>query len=243
MNFFTLDFLERMSTLLKEAFKFKKYKAMHPVLAVFTGILMLPIVAVSFMVTAMLAVLGFVFAFITGPVKYLHEIVHGEGQSVKHATQAIVYLISWPFVFFCYALIAFLLVLLIPTYALLSFLCYVWSLGGFKFHLFANYTDDISITVEGRYRLLPAIYVCVGGMLVFLIPFIHGISHYAGSLSHYAGPDEVYMERLFAATFFSGIYPSYVWVHVAFTVLYTLIGFARYPKKPAAVEAEVAIEE
>ena len=35
MNLFKIDFLAKMSTLLKEAFKFKKYKAMHPALAVF----------------------------------------------------------------------------------------------------------------------------------------------------------------------------------------------------------------
>ena len=224
MNFFEIDFLTKMSTLLKEAFKFKKYKAMHPVLAVFTGILMLPIVAASFMVTASLAALGFVFSFAAYPIKYLQQIVHNEGQTVKHATQTVIYMVSWPWIFINYVFVSFLWLLLVPTYALFSFLLYVWSLGGFRFHLFATYTEDISITVEGTYKILPAVYVSIGGLLVFLLPLFHGISHYIDLF-------EVYMERLFAATFFVGIYPSYIGVHVAFTVLYTLIGFARHPKK------------
>ena len=231
MNFFEIDFLGKMAALLKEAFKFKKYKAMHPVLAVFTGILMLPIVIASFAVTAVLAGLGFLFSFIAYPVRYLHEIVHDEGQTIKHATQAVIYFISWPFIFLLYAIISFILVLLVPTYALFAFLLYVWSLGGFKFHLFANYTEDISITVEGRYKLLPPIYVTVGALLVFLIPLIHGIIHYIDLYDQY-------LERIFFPSFFGGIYPVYVWLHVAFTVLYTLIGFVRHPKKKDVVEAE-----
>jgi len=229
MNFFKIDFLAKMSALLKEAFKFKKYKAMNPILAVFTGILMLPIVVASFAVTAALAVLGFVFALVAYPVKYLHEIVNGEGKEVKHATQAIIYLISWPLVFGIYAVISFILVLLVPTYALFAFLLYVWSLGGFKFHLFANYTDDISIEVEGRYKILPAVYVGIGALVTFLIPLIHGIIHYADLYDQY-------LERMFGQTFFGGIYPIYIWIHVTFTVLYTLIGFARFPRKKPEIK-------
>lgn len=224
MNLFEIDFLAKLTTLLKEAFKFKKYKAMSPVLAVFTGLLMLPIVVASFSVAASFAVLGFVFSVISAPVKYLHEIVRVEGKEVKHATQFIVYFLSWPTVFGLYVAMSFLLVLLLPTYALLSFLLYVWSLGGFKFHLLLNKVDDISIEVNGTYKLLPIVFVIIGGMVVFLIPLVHGIVYYVDLYQDF-------MERLFAPTFFGGIYLVYLSLHNAFATLYSLIGFARHPKE------------
>jgi len=223
MKLFEINFLEKMKILLTEAFKFKKYKAMSPVLAVFTGILMLPFVVASFAATAFFASLAFTFAVVSAPVKYLHEIVRVEGKEVKHATQCTVYLISWPVVFFLYLIMSFILLLLLPTYALLSFLLYVWSLGGFKFHLLLNQVDDISIEVTGKYRYLPVVFVIIGSLLVLLIPLVHGVIHYIDLYKDY-------MERLFFATFFGGIYPIYIGIHSGFAMLYSLIGFARHPK-------------
>ena len=218
-----------MSYLLKEAFTFRKYKAMHNVLAVFTGILMIPIVIASFLATAVFAALAFTFSILASPVKYLHEIVRGEREGVKHATQFIIYLISWPTVFFLYVLMSGLLLLMLPTYALLTFLLYVWSLGGFKFHLFPNQYDDLSIEVEGRYRYLPLIFIIIGGMTTVVVPMVHGVIHFVDLY-------EMYMERFFGISFFGGIYPDYISIFSAFAVLYSLIGFARNPKK--SVDAE-----
>ena len=235
MSLFEIDFLKKMTALLREAFRFKKYKAMSPVLAVFTGILMIPMVLASFAAAAFFAILGFLFNVFSAPVKYLHDIVRGEGQIVKHATQAIVYLISWPAVFFFYLIMSGLLLLILPAYACLSFYLYVWSLGGFKFHLFPNQADDIAIEVEGQYNLLPVVFIIIGGIVTVFIPFIHGIIHFADLY-------EVYLERYFLQSFFGvgGIYGTYISIHNAFAVLYTLIGFARHPKAAPAPEADPA---
>jgi len=224
MNLFEIDFLQKMTTLLKEAFKFKKYKAMNKALAVFTGLLMLPIVIASFFATAVFASLAFAFAVISSPVKYLHEILRGERDGVMHATQFIIYFIAWPIVFGLYVLMSFLLLMLLPAYALLSFLLYVWSLGGFKFHLFLNKVEDISIEVNGRYRALPLVYVIIGAVVVVLIPLVHAVIHFIDLYSAFS-------ERIFFASFFGGIYPVYLWIHTAFSTLYSLIGFARHPKE------------
>lgn len=230
MNLFEINFLGKMSALLKEAFKFKKYKAMNPALAVFTGLLMLPIVVASFAVTAMLAAVCFAFNVLSSPVKFLHGIVTAEGKDVKHATQFIIYFISWPLVFFTYAIMSFLLLLIIPTYALLSFLTYVWSLGGFKFHLFVTNADDISIEVDGRYSVLPWVYIFVGLAILVIAPVIHGTVHFVDLWNNF-------LEATFFGTFFGGIYGNYMSAHVVFSILYSLIGFARFPKAKAAAPA------
>ena len=231
MNFFEIDFLAKMKALLLEAFKFKKYKAMHPCLAVFTGIFMLPIVLMSFVATASLAALSFFYAVLSSPVKFLHAVVNGEGKGVMHATQAVIYLISWPTVFFCYALLTVLLLFILPTYALLSFLLYVWSLGGFKFHLFPN-TDDIEKDVNGTYGIvLPLVFILVSAVILVIIPLVHGVNCF---IELY----ENYLERFFFDIFFFEIYPSYVGIQTVFATLFSLIGLARRPKNVVAESTE-----
>ena len=225
MSLYETDFLSKMGVLLKEAFKFKKYKAMSPALAVFTGILMLPLVLASFAVTATLAVLCFAFTVLSSPLKYLHALVHEEGQTVRHLTQAIVYFISWPLVFFLYVLMSLLLLLIIPTYALLSVLLYAWSLGGFKFHLFMNKFDDISINVEGRYLALPIVFIVIGYLIVLVVPLIHGIFIFFDMYEKYL--EEWFFQR------YSSVYCDYISVHVVFSFLYSILGFARAPKSKA----------
>jgi len=178
MNLFEINYLEKMVVILKEAFKFKKYKAIHPAWAVFVGILMLPIVAASFAVAAVFSIVAFVFAVVSSPVKYIHGIVNNEGKGVMHATQFIIYLISWPLIFALYAVMGLFLVIMLPLYALLAFLAYVWTLGGFKFHLFATLDGDISTEVNGRYVARPIVFVGVGYAMALVAPAIHAAIHY-----------------------------------------------------------------
>lgn len=231
MNLFQIDFLGKMAALLKEAFKFKKYRAMHPALAVFTGIFMLPMVAVSFVVTALLTVLCFAFAVLSSPVKYLHGIVNNEGKEVKHATQTAIYLISWPVVFALYLVMSALLVAILPVYALLSIILYAWTLGGFKFHLFPNEADDISIEVTKRYFVLPLIFVILSA-LVAIGCIVNGSVVFAKLWMKY-------LEKWFPLVFFgpNGLFWTYVGGHTAFAFLYSIIGFNRKNNTPAVEEA------
>ena len=222
MNFFEIDFVGKMTTLLKEAFKFKKYKAMKPVFAVFTGIFMLPFVIASFALTISLSVLSFWFTLISSPVKTIHALVHDEGQTVKHATQMIVYLISWPLIFAIYAMMSILVLMIIPTYTLFMFFTYIWSLGGFKFHLFANYEGDIAIEVNGEYNYLPSIFIAVATVVLVLVPFVEGLIFYVDLYKDY-------LEENFWDLFFATKYLKYVGIHMVFTIFYTLIAFAPRP--------------
>ncbi|MBQ9163094.1 MAG: hypothetical protein IJX74_07480 [Clostridia bacterium] len=237
MNLFEINYLDKLSALLKEAFKFKKYKAMPPALAVFVGILMLPFVLASFAVAATFAFLAFAFAVFTSPVKFLHTLVNKEGKDVLHATQFIVYLISWPFIFLCYSIMAFLLLLIIPAYAALSILLYVWSFGGFKFHLFMTESDNISITVEKKYMAIPLVYVIVGFILVAIIPFVHWLIGYSIEAWNSWEAADIYTQ-LFPFT----IYPSYIGIHALFSFVYSLV-CSPFPKNSAKNEVDTTDSE
>ena len=61
MNLFSTDYLSKVTSLLKEAFKFKKYKAMHPFFAVVVGITVIPFVLVSLLLSVYLIIACFLF--------------------------------------------------------------------------------------------------------------------------------------------------------------------------------------
>ena len=234
MHLMEINFFEKLSRLTKEAFTFRKYKAMPPVLAVFAGILMIPFVLASFLVAAFFAVLSFAFAVVSSPVKSLHTLVNKEGKEVRHATQFIVYFISWPLIFFCYALMTILFLFIVPTYTLLSILFYIWSFGGFKFHLFMNEADDISIDAGIKYWALPLVFVIVGYTLVAVLPLLHLIFGYVS----YAW-NSWELADLYGRVFPYTVYPKYFGIYMLFATVYSFI-CGRYPKSDKVVEkAEV----
>lgn len=213
MTFLNYDFLEKSSLLMKEAFTFKKYRAMHPAVAVFSGIAMIPFVLLSFLVYAYLIVLSFLFKTLLTPIDFIHTLVNKEGKDVKHATQFIIYFISWPLVFFAYTLASIGMLYFSLLYAVCSILTYIWSFGGFRFHVFANDAEDISITDGGKYSLalslVFAIIAPVLFILLFFIPEVPGII---------------------------------LWVYLLFTTLYSLIGLAPRPKADSGEQIKHEVE-
>ena len=172
MNFFEIDWTQKATALLKEALLFRKYKAMHLVLAIFCGIFMLPLVLLDVIFAAFLYVVGFVFRLWMTPIKGLHALLADEGARVKHGTQAVVYWVAWPIVFGLYCIAALTLVLLSLLYAVLAALTYLWSFGGIRFHT-SPAEDDLSVEVDARYPvILPIVYVAVCAVLLAFLPTV-----------------------------------------------------------------------
>ena len=222
MNLFKIDFLEKLKALLKQAFTFKKYKAMTPVAAVFTGITVIPYVISTLALSAMYAITAFLFKVLSYPFDYLKDLLNGEGKEVKHATQFIIYAFSWPLIFLGYVLLAFLIVGLAVLYALISITSYIWSLGGFKFHVMITKSDDIEIEVNNKYK--PATYIAYlvtfyGLLLLFLIIDLAVTLSYRGGYYGYYYP--------FGVTVLT---PYGLPIMELFSILFIFIGFGPRPK-------------
>lgn len=170
MNIFELDYLNCVITLLKEAFSFKKYKAMHPVLAVFTGIFMLPFVIGSSITAMTLIAVTFCFKVTKLPIDFLHDLMKSEGKDVHPATQFIIYFLSWSVVFSLYATLSLSLVVITVLYAFLSLETYIWTLGGYKFHaLIGAAGEKIAIRARVNYRpKTPLIFIIVCAVILAL---------------------------------------------------------------------------
>lgn len=234
MNFFEIDYTQAATKLLKEAFSFKKYKAMSGALAVFTGIFMLLFVVADLLAAAWTYLLGFFFNIIKAPILSLHTIVNNEGKETKHATQAIIYLISWPLVFLLYAISALTLIWLNVSYFVLVVITYIWSLGGFKFHFYAKDVGCCGIEVAEKYNsILPTVYVLVNSIasIVFwLVAPICATSLYCALYVGFESFGEIF-------PYYFGYFDTYlIWLIpfiLIFSVLYSLLGFAPRPKTVA----------
>lgn len=222
MNLFNIDLFQKTLDLIKETLKLKKYKAMPNILAIFVFIFMFPFIVLSFFIAALVLYAAFVIRVLKFPVESLRTLVNSEGKEIKHATQFIVYFISWPFIFVLYIIISFINIYIYVGYALLSCINYLWSLGGFKFHLFAEQADNISIQVNEKYNVTLLIaYVAIMAALVIFIQLIDGINLY---IELY----EEYNEHLFLEYYFSDLV-FYIRLGAIFSIFYGYIGLCPRP--------------
>ena len=170
-SLFKVNYLTREKDLLKEAFSFKKYKAMPKFPAIVMAVMMLPLQLVSAVLAVLLFIPSLLLRAAISAIKSLHGIVTEEGQKIKHATQLIVYIISWPIIIASYILAILWYVQVVVFYLLLECVSFIWSLGGFKFHAYVVDAEDKSIEVEGKYKaILPWIYVVATAVILIVIP-------------------------------------------------------------------------
>ena len=223
MNLFNIDLFQKTLDLMKETLKLKKYKAMHKCFAVFIFIFMLPLVALSFIVSANLFCLSFFLQIIQSPVESLKSLVNSEGKEVKHATQFIIYFISWPLIFMYYVIVALLRVYAYIEYAVLSCLNYAWTLGGFRFHLFVDKSEDISIEVNEKYNnAWLIIYIVIMAIITFLVPLIKGVDLFIDLYT-------IYSEEYFFEYFIPELIEC-ISFGMLFSLFYSYIGFCPRPK-------------
>ncbi len=235
MIFTEADYMKGTNNLLQEVFKLKKYKAMSPFFAVLTAIFMSPWILVAFLLAVASYILGFFFKTMTAPIDYLHSLVNKEGKDVKHATQFIIYAISWPLIFFLYATVSVTLFTLTVVYALLSCVCYIASLGGFRFHIFLSEATDLEIQVNGKYKIwMPLVFILTSVVILLLIPFGQTIWYYFVELSERRR--EIFFDNDFSEIWESMTNTFKVY-HVAkcnifvwFSALYSLLVMGRFPK-------------
>ncbi len=224
MNFFENDYTKNATQLFKEAIKLKKYKAMNPVLAVFTAIFMLPIIVVDAVLLCGLYIWGFLYNLMFIPVKFIHDVLKAERGEVMHATQAILYLVSWPIVFTAYTILSLTVFALNCIYALTAIFAYIWTLGGFKFHVSVAKLDEISIKTNGKLLLIPLIYIIVCVALIFIWPFIATlVEAIKYRLYEYDGAFRLFFSSLKVACI------AKIPLTALFSILYSAIAFGPRP--------------
>ena len=221
---FTTDYLEKTTALFKEAILLKKYKAMPVALAILVGIVMLPFALMTAIGALFLYGISYIFKIVVLPIEQLHKLLHTEGQSVQHATQFIMYFLSWSFIFSAYTMFCFMSVITTILYSFCSIATYIWSLGGIKFHVFPN-KDDISVSVEGQYNIILPVILLIGvAVLMLIVPLIQAIGYSAEIGFEYIKFDmflDLYKLKMVGMQGIS----------LLFTAVYTVVALALRPTK------------
>ena len=227
----TGNYIKGVTAVVKEAQKLKKYKAMPLAFAIVVGVLMLPLAIAAIIFGVALYVIGYIYYVASSPTQKLHELLRNEGKELKHASQFIIYFLSWGFVFGAYALLFGFAVMLNILYTLFVILAYVATLGGFKFHAFVT-EEDISVEVDGEYNLAVIIvYIAAMAVLIILLPLIKGIGIVADL------PKGVATFKMFMQVWWGQIVAAGN-LRFVFSAIYSAVVFAPLPKKKEAVAAE-----
>jgi hypothetical protein len=245
MLFLNVDFSKGMTTLFKESFKFKKYKAMHPFFAVVVGLCQIPYVLISFLVAAIICVFDFIAGVLAYPIEQVHGLIRREKNEVRGAAEAIIYFLSWPFLFFFYILLTFMTFMLNVLYVIAALSTFIWSLGGFKFHLFLARAGDIKKDVKGKYHpAVSIVFTVIIGVLFILLPIILGLITFATQTEPefiqniYGQPEPNPLYEDFG-TCLGGAFGLGIVICSVFSLLYTLIAYAPFPRvKETVVDAD-----
>lgn len=266
MNFLNVDFAKGTTALFKEAFKFKKYKAMPAFFAVVVGICQIPFVLMSFVMAAIVYVFNFFIKIIAYPAEQIHGVVRHEKDEVRLGAEIVIYFVSWPTIFFLYSLLIFSTFMLNILYIFVALPTFIWSLGGFKFHLLLSDAKDIEKEVTGKYnKIVLIVFVSVLALLLiaaYVLPAVMVAVEYNQQLDAYMvsifGQNYktldanllAQQEELFETLNYENIkanvtakYEKLSTLTDLFVILYTLIAFVPFPRKkkedvaPAVAEA------
>ena len=254
MNFLNVDFAKGTTALFKEAFKFKKYKAMPLPFAIIVGICQIPFVLMSFLVAAIVYVFNFFIKIIAYSAEQIHGVVRQEKDEVRLGAEIVIYFVSWPTIFFLYSLLIFSTFMLNILYIFVALPTFIWSLGGFKFHLLLSDAKDIEKEVTGKYnKIVLIVFVSVLALLLiaaYVLPVVMVVVEYNQQLDAYMVSifGENYktldanllaqQEELFKTFNYENIkadvtgkYEKLSMLPYLFVLLYTLIAFVPFPRK------------
>ena len=243
MLFLNVDFSKGMTTLFKESFKFKKYKALHPFFAVVVGLCQLPYVLISFLTAAAIYVFDFIVGVLAYPFEQVHGLIRREKDEVRGAAEAVIYFLSWPFLFLFYIILTFMTFVLNVLYVVAALTTFIWSLGGFKFHLFLSRAGDIKKDVKGKYsHAVSIVFTVIIGVLFILLPIILGLITFATQTASEFYPNTTIIDPNSGYKNFGVCLGEAFGVGIAvcsvFSLLYTLIAYAPFPRvKETAVDA------
>ena len=227
MNIFKINFLDKFHKLFTETIKFKKYRALPKAVAVFVHLPMIFVGLVTMVNFLAGALLSYFFKVLQAPFEYLKGLTNQEGKETKAAAQFIIYFISWPFIFAGYVLISFMIIALHIVYAATSIMAYIWSLGGFKFHVFVEKSDNIEKEVNTNYKTWRWVtFISVFYSILFVLILADIIAAVAHS----------YPEDYIGAVFLS--YGFSIWFLT--TIILPICVFARAPKTKCCCECESA---
>lgn len=184
-----MDYTKLLRDLLKEATQFEQYKRLGVLSQILATICMLPIIAIDLVLIAQFFVIDFILKGLSAPFEILHQFVKKERGEVRHATEAVIYAITLPFLFIYHIYIALFSFYFYLSWFLIMVFTYLATLGGIRWQPFIM---DAKFDGErDQYIYMP--YEDVAGLLIF-VNFAAIIAYFVFIfLGRYSTEHEVYL--------------------------------------------------
>ncbi len=163
-----MNFTKTYTDMLKETFFWKGFAGLNLALRVLCVIALLPFMlwyAIGMLVYGIGLLL---FKLGDVPYEYLHATIKAERQEVRHATEAIIYFVAFPTLFFLKVLMSFLIVMLVVIHFCTSIIGYVATFGGLTLSPYIFTEVDRSDKTPNPHKT-PAVIVFVTLALTFLM--------------------------------------------------------------------------
>lgn len=177
MNYYNL-----LKNLFNELVSFKTYKKLGMPFGIIAFVALLPFVLATASLMIAMAVLVFSYGSLESSVKFLEIWLEEKRKSVKHATEAVLYAVCMPCIFFFTFILSMFTIVYYILWFNLQVVAYIASLGVTKWQPLITYTSyDENNDFSMRYNYNAAISVIVTLLVLFigwLVTFIIGIADY-----------------------------------------------------------------
>ncbi len=140
-----MDYSKLIKNLTAEMKKGVQYARLPLLFKIFAIVALSPIIATFVISIFFYWVTLFFYKMISSPADSLHLWLKGQKDEVKHATQAVMYVVCLPFIFFLKVLLSFTSVYFFIQWFFIMIQGYILSLGGIKWQPFiteASFDED-----------------------------------------------------------------------------------------------------
>lgn len=131
-----MDLFRIYKDLVKETLLFKSIKGLTVAKRVLCIIVLSPFIALY---TVMLLVYGSIvtlYRMFNGHLNFIHDFIKNERGEIRHATEAVVYWVAFPWIFVCKVLLAIMTFVLMFVHFSTSLVGYIATFGGIRFSPF-----------------------------------------------------------------------------------------------------------
>ena len=131
-----MNYTKKITGLLKEATQFAQYKRLPAFNKYGMAVCLLPLIIYDLYLIACYFVAAFVLKGLSTPVEVLHSFVKKERNAVRHATEAVLYAVTMPFIFLYNIVLAMFSFYFYILWFLIMVVTYVVTMGGIKWQPF-----------------------------------------------------------------------------------------------------------
>ncbi len=164
-----------LSNLIAEMKEGTQYKRIPNTIRWLLIIAMIPLIVSFVFLSVLYYIQLFFFKALSAPAEYLHSWLKGQKDEVKHATQAVIYFLCIPFIFFLQILLSLSSVAFFFSWFFLMLNGYLLTLGGIRWQPFITDAtfEPHEITVTKPQQTVAVVFsCCIFGVSVIIVLFI-----------------------------------------------------------------------